>query len=434
MSRPKLDRPNYDLTTRTGRRKWYVTWTDPVTGATRYHSTGLDHAHQGQGKPEPCEAAKAYLSTFVADQGAPGADPTIGDLLDKRMAYWKGKKPRSKKALGTMECLHKMAKEYFGHLTAPQVTPDKVSGYTAHRAGNTLRRDRKVPLTAITRELEEVRSAMVYGVANKWIDEAPKLEMPDPRPPRDEVMTREHAQALIKAARRAHLKLFMQIALTTGRRKGAILDLTWDRVDLDRGMLNFNDPDVQQNNKRRGVCQVPRGLVIELQRMKKLAKTPYVIEFRKAKVGDVKIGFQAAAIEAKLYRVVKIPGAAGGKVRTLKKAWATPHVCKHSFISWMAEENWSVDKIAEYTDTDEKTVKRIYRKFNPSYLSGITEAVGAIIFPNEPALVEAVNPTGGRINATRRKPAKSLKDNGASDGSRTHDLMDHNERKVCKNR
>ncbi|WP_167309522.1 hypothetical protein [Brevundimonas naejangsanensis] len=43
------------------------------------------------------------------------------------------------------------------------------------------------------------------------------------------------------APRTKHLLLFTRLALYTGARSGAILGLTWDRVDLERGVIDYRN-------------------------------------------------------------------------------------------------------------------------------------------------------------------------------------------------
>lgn len=400
MSRPRLERPVYRLTKRPGKRKWYVTWTDLSTKGrrSRYASTGIEVQEPGNPDEEPGSEARAYLAAFADDQDAPSDQPTITELLGKRLAAWKAKRPRTRPALKKMESFHKHLNAFFGHLTAPHARPAKVAEYTAHREQNNHRHGGGRPIAAIRRELEELRSAFIMAAENEWIERAPKVALPEPRPPRDAFMTREQGFHLVGAAKVAHVRLFIQIALSTGQRKGAILGLTWDRVDFERGILDFRNPEEQVNKKRRGVCSVDPRLLTALREAFELARTDHVIEFQGEALADIKKGFAQAALDAGLVRPRK---AKGGQVMV---PWVTPHVTKHSVISWLAEK-WDVEKIADFTSTDEKTVKRIYRKVNPEHLGGLRDTLGGIVF--------GVAPTPGRNN---RKSTKSKKRASISGG------------------
>ena len=74
------------------------------------------------------------------------------------------------------------------------------------------------------------------------IGKAPFIWMPPASDPRDVRLTREQAARFIAACDAPHLRLFVVLALTTGARKEALLDLTWDRVDFDARRINLKDP------------------------------------------------------------------------------------------------------------------------------------------------------------------------------------------------
>jgi integrase len=50
------------------------------------------------------------------------------------------------------------------------------------------------------------------------------------------------------------------LALATGARMGAILDLTWDRVDFEHGTIDFMPAGRDKTNKRRTWWRWPRRL------------------------------------------------------------------------------------------------------------------------------------------------------------------------------
>jgi integrase len=62
------------------------------------------------------------------------------------------------------------------------------------------------------------------------------------------------AKALYRAVlpkRWRYLNLFVRIGLGTGARHEAILSLTWDRVDLETGYLDFRLPDREETKEKR---------------------------------------------------------------------------------------------------------------------------------------------------------------------------------------
>lgn len=63
--------------------------------------------------------------------------------------------------------------------------------------------------------------------------------------------------------------MFVRIALYTGARSGAILDLTWDRVDFANKLIYFKNPDRIVRNKRRATVPIEGALLRSLKWLKK---------------------------------------------------------------------------------------------------------------------------------------------------------------------
>jgi integrase len=164
------------------------------------------------------------------------------------------------------------------------------------------------------------------------------------------------------------------LAITTGQRAGAILGLTWDRVLWDSGVIDFQDPEKDINKKRRGVCPVDGRILAILRDAYQMRLSDFVIEYNGKSVTSIKKTFSTAAINAGLYEVVDSNGTRS------KRAAVSPHILKHSVISWLAMDGWTIDAISDFTSTDAKTIKRIYRKVNPGYLRGLATSLGDSVF------------------------------------------------------
>lgn len=243
----------------------------------------------------------------------------------------------------------KQAQATFGHLRPDQVTRDlcrayRDQRYAAGRKPNTVRK-----------ELEVVRAALNFHKKGG----AAVFELPPPPPPKERYLSREEARALLKAARPfPHIRAFLALSLATGARTAAILELTWDRVDLTRRRITLaledaNDPA----RKRRAVVPMNKRAYRYLRVMKEAATCNHVIEWGGHRVKSIKKGFAAARDRAGLSGI-------------------TPHILRHTAASWMAESGVDMFRISRYLGhSDTKVTERRYAKLHPDFLSDAADAL-----------------------------------------------------------
>lgn len=240
----------------------------------------------------------------------------------------------------------------FGHLAASQISAEDCRGYIARR-----RADGRKEATIRT-EMGCLRSAMLWGVKNRLIDRAPRIEMPMTPPPRERYLSRTEVEQLLSVAGDPHIHLAMLLMLTTAGRIGALLELTWDRVDLERRIIKLATNDI---GPRKGRATVPINdtLLPPLLAARRASLSPYVIEYAGRKVGSIKTGFNAA-------------------VRRAGIEHCTPHDLRRTAGRFMAEAGVPIEEIAQYLGHSNPNITRsTYAKFSPSHLR---RAAGALEF------------------------------------------------------
>lgn len=169
-------------------------------------------------------------------------------------------------------------------------------------------------------------------------------------------LSKAEFRKLLDGAGRPHVKLFMKLAVATGARLNALLDLTWDRVDFDRGLITLNPADRVQTSKYRAAVPMNAQIRAALEEAKTGALSPYVIEFGRGKVGSIKKGFAAACARSGIT--------------------AMPHMLRHSAAVWMAEDRIPVFQIAQFLGhSDSRITERVYAWFSPDFLSTAAEAL-----------------------------------------------------------
>lgn len=164
-----------------------------------------------------------------------------------------------KASLPAMKYAWAALKPSFGAIRIDQITPERCLIY---------RRTRKrqgVSDGTIIKELAFLRSA-VKRTAN---GASARFEMPASPPPTERWITEDEAEALMGELADSHLRLFTILALTTAARSGAILDLTWDRVDMARRQIALGPP--QEGRKRRAVRDFDAAASVELASSRHMA-------------------------------------------------------------------------------------------------------------------------------------------------------------------
>jgi integrase len=200
------------------------------------------------------------------------------------------------------------------------------------------------------------------------IARAPYIERPAQPAPKERWITHDEIDRLLAAEAEPHIRLAILLMLTTAARVGAALELTWDRVDLERGWVNLRTGEGRR--KGRAIVPINGTLRAALTTAKEAAMSDHVIEWAGGPVKSIKRGFA---------RTVKAAGLAD----------VTPHVLRHSAGVHMAAGGVPMHKISQYLGhTNTATTEKVYARFSPDHMRDAAEVLDF-------GKVRAVRLTGG---------------------------------------
>lgn len=140
----------------------------------------------------------------------------------------------------------------------------------------------------------------------------PVIKLPPNGAPRERFLDEEtELRALLAAADRVktpdHIRLFLEIALRTGARRGAILALRWSHVDLAKREIRFRDTEAAEDRskKRRGNKPMDAALFDLMSRAYEARdeECDAVIAWRGKPVKSVYVGMRALYKRAGLANV-----------------------------------------------------------------------------------------------------------------------------------
>jgi len=296
-------------------------------------------------------SAEAVLANYLTESGKPQlAVVSIAVILERYLATRREIAIPGADRLGWA---HKPLTRILGAKPPEAITENECRRYAVKRCGE------GVSDATIRTELQALRAALRWAAARdiRLITEAPKITMPSRPEPRIRWLTRAEAAALLAGCRAPHVALFVTIALHTGARSGAILALTWERVDLDNRVLDFREPGRKRTRKRRVTVPINDTLHAALTEAKALATTETVIEWAGGSIARIKHAFRDAAARANLHGV-------------------TPHVLRHTAVTWMLQAGVNPWAVAGFTGMTLEMVQQVYGHHHPDHLRDAARALG----------------------------------------------------------
>jgi integrase len=296
---------------------------------------------------------------------APTSDETVNSLLD---IYLRHKKKQMKERgqpeedYKKLESILQPVRAAWGLLRYPQITRQKSRDYADKRRKDGLLRKSKKPLSnaTIRKELAMANAAFQHCRKENIIPVAPALAYPPKPAARERYLTREEIKALLNGCAQPHIRLFCLLAIHTASRRGAILELKWEQVDMEQRRIHFNPEGRVQTSKRRVAAPINKTLYAALENARLLAQTDYVIEYEgHAPIKNPRRAFKTAAKRAGLKGV-------------------SPHTIRHTGATLLAQAGVDMYTIAGLLGDRVTTVEKNYLKWSPDHLTGATKALEGI--------------------------------------------------------
>ena len=239
---------------------------------------------------------------------------------------------------------------HFGAFRPDQISTEHCRSYLAER-----RKD-GIKTGSVWTELGHLRSALNWAQKTRMIDHAPHIERPQKPAPKDRYLTRAEIDRLLAAPAEPHIRLAILLMLSTAARVAAILELTWDRVDLQKGQIDLRKAS-EGPRKGRAVVPINNGLRAALEKAQQAALSDFVVEWAGKPVQSIQRGFQTAVNASGLTSV-------------------SPHVLRHTSAVHMAEAGIPMSEISQYLGHSNTSItERVYARFSPDHLRGAAEAV-----------------------------------------------------------
>jgi integrase len=296
-----------------------------------------------QGWGSRAEAQEA-LDAFKAEQANPTPSAPPAMTFGEAVARYLVAKARKRTIGGDRSHLSRFKAAFGADTPVAEVTAAKISAWRDERQAAICPRTKAhYTAGAVNRPLAALRHLLQLA-HEEWgvLVSVPKVKLL--REPQGRIRwlePDEEARLLAACAksRSPELAAIVTVALETGMRRGELLGLEWDRVDLSRGVLRL---EVTKSGRRREVPM--RQAVYDT-----LAHLPGEREGRVFRTRSVRTAFESAVREAKVDAFVF-------------------HDCRHHFASWFVMRGGKIQELQQILGHASLAMTMRYAHLSPAHL------------------------------------------------------------------
>jgi integrase len=267
--------------------------------------------------------------------------------------------------------------KHFGELTCWDVNSESCHVYAELRMAGKL--GRVVKENTVRRELVTLSAALTFAYDERKLSHPIKVPLPSEGQPRYRWLERHEAAALLAGAlgitcvacdiksRKPtkwgrmhqpsyHVARFVLIGLYTGTRHEANLMMRWGVnskggwFDVERGVMYRRGEGEVDTNKRRVPAPIPDRLLPHLKRWRRIT-TIGPVEYAGRLIAKERTGWDRARELAGLGEEI------------------TPHVLKHTCITWLLQNGVSTRQVSGFTGVSEKIIEKVYGHHSPDHLN-----------------------------------------------------------------
>ena len=333
-----------------GQKTYRVVWSDAKTGRRRKHDTGCARRVDAEKFLEAWSASGGAASR-AGVSGVSGA--LVSELFEAYLVRHKTIQNSQKLESQSQRANLAVLRARLGSSLVTDLT-----GRDLERVRDTLIREGRQPGT-VRRYLSAMRAAVTWGVRAGLVsrDMRDALFGGLTLPPDSEASTlwlsrdeRDMLFGLCLALIRGRDKHWRAagavcLALGTAARKGAVLGLTWSRVDRSAGVVDYRDPSIARSNKRR----VPLPISSEVgETLDALAEITGPAGLVLRDRGDIRRGFDV---------IRGMTGLPDLQFKTLRSTWA----------SLAAQRGVDLRLIADVLGDDVETTRKHYAHLSPAH-------------------------------------------------------------------
>lgn len=235
-----------------------------------------------------------------------------------------------------------------GDIPLPSLTMQHLDQYK-------IKRLEKVSGVTVNRELQALRASMNTAVSWKMLESNPfanmqQVKIPERQP---EYFSREDFQNLISVIQENWLKEVIIFAVLTGMRRGEIINLHWQDIDLKRKLIHIqSNPTFKTKQGKKRVIPINDVLFNLLSSRYKRYTSEYVFHKKGHKIYD-------DHVTKKLKKYVTDIGL-NGKLHF--------HSLRHTFASWLVQDGVSLYEVQKLLGHSNINVTQVYSHLQPETL------------------------------------------------------------------